>query len=180
VWHDVPLIPQQSDNTCWAASMAMLVQYLFNASRGISLTQQSTSPFAPVFTPRGVAQAAGPRLLAAYDRNLQITDVIQDNFRDLAHPWGLTTTFDFTNPSPADWDRLLTQFGPFYVLLSRGASDHAVIACGINQDQLGIVDPSPIGSGERYTIRVNSIYSYPVAIHGGPGSDVLSQTRGGR
>jgi hypothetical protein len=179
MWHDVPLIPQQSDNTCWAASMAMLLQYLYNSRRGITLTQGSTSPFAPVFTPREVAEAAGPRLLEAYVRNLQITDIVRENFTELARPWGLTVTFDFTNPQPTEWERLLTQFGPFFVVRSEEASDHAVIVCGIDQNQLGIVDPWPVRVGERHSIRVNSIRSFPVVIHGNPGDEVLSHNRGG-
>ena len=42
----------------------------------------------------------------------------RNNFTQLARPWRLAVEFQFNNPEPSEWDRLLRSFGPFFVLIN--------------------------------------------------------------
>jgi len=174
----VGCIPQETTNTCWAAAMAMLLQYLSGNSRPPA--SLGSSPFATAFTPRQVAERVGGVILWAYDQNRMLSTDFRDNFDQLARPWKLHPQFNFNNQSSSEWVRLLRRFGPYFVLDSRIYFDHALIVCGINQDQLTIVDPWPVGRGSWYTISRRELRPTGTVIHADSDTEVVLQpTRGG-
>ena len=174
----VESIPQETNNTCWAAAMAMLLQYLSGNSRPPA--SRPSSPFVTAFTPRYVAEQVGGVVLWAYNRDRLLSTDFRSNFTQLATPWRLTAEFQFTNPEPSEWDRLLRTFGPFFVIINiDGLIDHAVIVSGIDQDHLTIVDPWPVRSGRRYRKSRERIHLTGTVIHAGPNTLVLQPVRGG-
>ncbi len=176
--YHVQIIPQETNNTCWAAAMAMLLQYLSGRSR--PSTVQPASPFTIRFTPRYVAEQVGGVVLWAYNRNTMLSSDIHSNFDDLARPWNLQTQFDLYNPSAEEWERLLRQNGPYFVQMNTDATtDHAVVVSGINRDHLTIVDPWPVGRGRWFRKALHKIRLTGTAIHSRRGTSVLQPSRGG-
>ncbi|MBX7103424.1 MAG: hypothetical protein K1X57_05060 [Gemmataceae bacterium] len=177
--YHVEIIPQQTENTCWAASMAMLLQYF--AGQGGPEGSRPWSPFRTGFTPEYVANQVGGVIAIAYQRDQMLTTNFRDNFVHLANPWHLDHKFDFNNVPAAEWDRLLRAHGPYFLLDNRIYNDHAVIVSGINvtSDQLTIVDPWPVGTGDRYTIRRSNLAPTGTVIHAGRDTVVLHPGRGG-
>ncbi len=182
--YNVEIIPQQTRNSCWAAAMAMLLQYLSGLSR--RLAEQTPSPFATAFTPRYVADQVGGVPLQAYIANRMLSTDIQQNWIDLAAPWRLEPDFHFVSQNSSQWDQLLSRNGPYFVLVRTDElTDHAVIVSGIDQDQLTIVDPWPVSQGSRYRISYGAIRfaggatGYGTVIHAADNTLVLQPGRGG-
>src|SRR5262249_13557914 len=104
---DVSLIPQPTDVSCWAASLAMIV----SARALVSIDPQT------------VVARAGMDIDTSYGWN-----EIQ----------GAVTTWDLIEEGPrsampAEWARLLKQWGPIWVV-EVGAPYHAVVLGGVRGD----------------------------------------------
>jgi len=175
--HFVELIPQESENTCWAAAMAMLLQHL--AGNPGASSSRPTSPFATGYTPEGVARTVGGVIHRAYLANRMLSTDFRDNFVQLAQPWFLETEFTFNNPSASEWERLLRQNGPYFLLMNDIYNDHAVVVSGINGEELTIMDPWPVGVGGVRRMARRELRPTGTVIHAGRQTIVTAPTRGG-
>lgn len=133
ILHYVPLVPQTSEMSCWAAAAAMVVGW-----RETRFTDDA-----------GVAQAAG--VLEAFHKGLRPRDT-----EELARAHGLSAESALLC-RPADLYGLLSLRGPLWV----GEADpdlHVVVVYGMDGDGtldgsfVQVADPWPVGRGERYTI----------------------------
>ncbi len=130
----VPLIRQESTNTCWAATTAMLVNLVYGGSG----TQ--------AVTPRGVATTAG--LQAAYDADRALSRHY-DSLRPLAAAWDMTIESGVARTE--DQVRAaLNGHGPFITIIGYSGTAHAVVVRGITANggsvSVHLADP---GSGYR-------------------------------
>lgn len=131
VWNEVPLVPQTTHMSCWAAAAAMLVGW-----------RESV----PV-RPDTIASLVADR--EALRRGLHPTDV-----DDLAAAWRLVPVHG-VRWTAAAFAELLARHGPLWVgEASPGL--HAIVITGLRRDPQGttvrINDPWPIGRGERYSL----------------------------
>ena len=107
VSYSVPLIPQPTGVSCWAASLAMLTSYRDNAS----------------YAPESIAQAANMDVDSGYGWS-QIQNAVST--------WGLNTE----GPAcglPDYWATLLSNHGPVWIV-EVGNPNHAVVVVGVNGD----------------------------------------------
>lgn len=109
--YPVPLIPQPDKNSCWAATMAMLLSYRRNAS----------------YSPETLAEEVGGSLTSSYDWDLLKAVRDRYGFEFVATP--SNTSFYFT---PREWARWLSMYGPLWVVLV--GAPHAVVVAGIRGD----------------------------------------------
>lgn len=133
LWHEVPLVPQQTGMSCWAAAAAMIVGW------------RDRLPVEPL----EVAQAAGR--WREYRDGLQPQDV-----PELARTWGLALETAHLR-RPQDLANLLASHGPLWVgEASPGL--HSVVVTGMQGDgtpegtKVRIADPWPMERGERYSV----------------------------
>jgi hypothetical protein len=138
IWHEVPLVPQVTGMSCWAAGAAMIIGWRDSI---------------PV-DPGEVARAAGR--WEEYRDGLEPEDVAS-----FARTWGLTVRSLGTLTTPLLHD-LLVEHGPLWVgEASPGL--HVVVVAGMVGDgtddgtELRIVDPWPVGRGERYRLSVRHL-----------------------
>ena len=110
--YDVPLIPQPTKLSCWAASMAMLVSY-----------QQQAS-----VAPETLAQQVGRSLRSSYGWDM--LQAVRDQFGFATIPLPSNASL---YPSPAQWYEWLSAHGPLWVT-TIGADSHAVVVRGIEGD----------------------------------------------
>jgi hypothetical protein len=133
--HEVPLVPQLTGMSCWAACAAMVVGW-----RDAAYVQ-----------PEQIARGLGR--WGAYRDGLQPADV-----DTLARVWGLVI-----EPPRAygqdEFERLLAQHGPLWI----GQADpdlHVICVVGLTGDGsadgtlVRVNDPWPPGDGERYSITL--------------------------
>jgi N-acetylmuramoyl-L-alanine amidase len=138
IWHEVPLVPQLTGMSCWAAAAAMVVGWRDCID----------------VRPEEVAQGAG-----AWE---EYRDGLEPrNVDALARTFGLVVEL----PSSYTVDavrRLLERYGPLWV----GAGPtglHVVVVSGMHSDGtvdgtfLRVLDPWPLGRGERYTISLREL-----------------------
>ncbi|MBN1656606.1 MAG: hypothetical protein JXA30_22735 [Deltaproteobacteria bacterium] len=133
IWNEVPLVPQTTGMSCWAASAAMIVGWRDR-----------------VFVdPQEVAAGAGH--WSAYREGLDPEDV-----QTLARTWGLIIQYNQTWTVEGLCSALETH-GPLWVgEASPGL--HSIVVTGIFGDgtafntRVRINDPWPIDQGERYTL----------------------------
>jgi hypothetical protein len=161
VWNEVPLVPQRTGMSCWAAAAAMVVGWRDSA----------------VVEPEQIARAA--QRWDAYEDGLEPEDVPA-----LARRWGLQRE----RPgrfSLADFRRLLTRYGPLWVgEASPGL--HSVVLTGMRGDgspdgtMLLIADPWPLGRGERYQVTFGEFMRNFEAAAGVDGVDAQILHAGGR
>jgi N-acetylmuramoyl-L-alanine amidase len=138
LWHEVPLVPQVTGMSCWAAGAAMLIGWRDSI---------------PV-DPEEVARAAGR--WQEYRDGLEPQDV-----ESFAGRWGLRAR----RPGmlgARQVEELLVAHGPLWVgEASPGL--HVVVIAGMIGDgtddgtELRIVDPWPVGRGERYRLSVRAL-----------------------
>lgn len=129
---EVFLIPQPTEVSCWAASLAMVV-----SARDLASTD-----------PRTVAMQAGMDVDTGYGW----TDI-----RQAVATWNLVEEGP-RSAMPAEWARLLEQWGPIWVV-EVGAPYHAVVLGGVRGDgtpegtQVTIYNPWPpwVGAVETKT-----------------------------
>ncbi len=138
VWHEVPLVPQVTGMSCWAAAAAMLIGWRECVR----------------VDPGEVARAAG--------RWQQYRDGLEpDDVEAFARTWGLAVE----RPGPLTVARLrelLTAWGPLWIgEASPGL--HVVVVTGVVGDgsddrtEVRIADPWPVGRGERYRLTVRQL-----------------------
>ncbi len=161
VWWEVPLVPQVTGMSCWAAAAAMLIGWRDSIH----------------VDPAHVARACGR--WAEYRDGLEAGDV-----RGFAAAWQLVAA----RPAPFDATQLhtlLATHGPLWVgEASPGL--HVVVLSGIVGDgsdagtQLRVLDPWPVGRGERYTIPVRDLARTHRALAGITDGDALVLHAGGR
>jgi hypothetical protein len=132
IWHEVPLVPQQTGMSCWAAAAAMLVGW-----RDCSNGQPDT-----------IAQGAGH--WRAYQYGLDPQSIVS-----LTQKWRLFP-LDYQVLTPDRLRRALYELGPLWVGEATPGL-HSVVITGIYGDGspegtfVRINDPWPIGQGERYS-----------------------------
>lgn len=112
----VHLIPQPDKNSCWAASMAMLLSYRRNAS----------------YSPETLANEVGQSLATSY--NWDLLTAVRDRY-------GFTLIAQPSNTSlyhtPQQWAEWLGQYGPLWVVIV--GAPHAVVLAGIRGN---LADPA--------------------------------------
>jgi ABC-type bacteriocin/lantibiotic exporter with double-glycine peptidase domain len=104
---NVPLIPQPTAVSCWAASLTMVVAYRDQA----------------IYTPQSIAAAAQMDVNTGYG---------WDQIKAAVSAWNLNTEGP-TCAMPSDWAGLLESFGPIWIV-EVGNPNHAVVIVGINGD----------------------------------------------
>jgi hypothetical protein len=161
VWNEVPLVPQRTGMSCWAAAAAMIVGW-----RDASVVE-----------PEQIAQAT--QRWQAYEDGLEPEDVPA-----LARRWGLEQE-PAGRYTLADFRRLLTRHGPLWVgEASPGL--HSVVVTGMRGDgtprgtMLHIADPWPLGRGERYSVTFEDFMKNFEAAAGVDGVDAQILHSGGR
>jgi hypothetical protein len=133
VWNEVPLVPQLTGMSCWAAAAAMIIGWRDRV----------------VVDPPRVARGAGS--WQAYAGGLHPADV-----QSLARAWGLVEERRETW-TPEALRRVLQRHGPVW-LGEASPGLHSIVVAGMHGDGtpdgtwVRINDPWPIGRGERYTL----------------------------
>ena len=120
VQYPVPLIPQPTPDSCWAAAMAMLISYY----------QGST-------TPEQIAETAGISLESSYGWDVLYAAARAYGLREIP-PASRTVQ---------GWTDLLTRYGPLWVV-EMGDPSHAVVLTGISNGTVLINNPWPPGTGD--------------------------------
>jgi D-alanyl-D-alanine dipeptidase len=133
VWNEVPLVPQLTGMSCWAAAAAMIIGWrdILDAD------------------PEQVAAGAGR--WSEYRDGLRPLDLEQ-----FARAWGLVSQ-NKLDWSVAEMRALLQRHGPLW-LGEASPGLHSIVVTGMYGDgttdgtHVRINDPWPIGKGERYTL----------------------------
>lgn len=159
--HHVPLVPQSSEMSCWAAAGAMIVGW----RERIALDDDE------------LARIAGQ--LQAYRDGLLPRDV-----DTMAAHWSLTST-ELHTCSVAQVHQLLQTHGPLWL----GEADpdlHVVVVCGMRGDgtpdgtDVEIADPWPIDRGERYSLSFRELMENVTNARSLAGPHVQVMHTGGR
>lgn len=123
----LPVIPQPTPNTCWAAVFTMMYSWKSNSS-----------------IPIGDALAAvGANYVAMFNRDIGLDS---NSAQSLYNAAGLEPLYSF-NPTIDGWVALLKKYGPLYVDVGYNVANvgtHAIIVTGISGDG------SPDGSSITY------------------------------
>ncbi|HSU14311.1 DUF2272 domain-containing protein [Longimicrobium sp.] len=133
VWNEVPLVPQLTGMSCWAAAAAMIIGWRDRI----------------LVDPPQVARGAGS--WQSYAGGLRPGDV-----QSLARAWGLVEEHRETW-TPEALRRVLQRHGPVW-LGEASPGLHSVVVAGMHGDGTAdgtwvrVNDPWPIGRGERYTL----------------------------
>ncbi len=139
VWNEVPLVPQTTGMSCWAAAAAMLVGWRERLA----------------VDPGEVAIGAGR--WREFRNGLHPVDVAQ-----LAAHWRLTVLDEDVMEDVDRLRRALETYGPLWVgEASPGL--HSIVITGIAGDgtrggtAVRVNDPWPVGTGERYVLTVDTL-----------------------
>jgi Papain-like cysteine protease AvrRpt2 len=161
VWHEVPLVPQLTGMSCWAAAAAMVIGWRDRSALDAVQIARSTGKW------------------EAYQHGLEPADV-----PTLAREWGLSTVAAGRH-SVRDFARLLEDNGPLWVgEASPGL--HSVVVSGMSGDNtldgtiVHIADPWPAGRGERYHVTFRQFMENVQAAADLEGVDVQILHAGGR
>lgn len=133
VWNEVPLVPQTTGMSCWAASAAMLIGW------------RESIPVDPQEVASGIGRWSD------FKDGLHPVDVAA-----LAETWGLRTDGRDTW-TPDELRQVLERYGPIW-LGEASPALHSIVVAGMHGDGtpdgtwVRINDPWPVGRGERYTI----------------------------
>ena len=140
VWNEVPLVPQTTGMSCWAAAAAMIVGWRDRVA----------------VDPRDVAEGVGR--WEAYREGLDPNDV-----HALARTWGLVIQPQERLTIEA-LRETLEEYGPLWVgEASPGL--HSIVVTGVRGDGtpggtfVRINDPWPVGRGERYVLTFRAFRS---------------------
>ena len=135
VYEDVPLVPQSTNMSCWAASIAMIVGW----KQG-RCSHDGTA----------IAVAGGAKYAASMAKGLNPDDrpILSANGFAIEEP---------TCYAPAEVEQLLRLFGPLWVA-SAAPAPHVRVICGCAADHVYVNDPAPIGQGSQYTRRFNDFF----------------------
>jgi N-acetylmuramoyl-L-alanine amidase len=138
IWHEVPLVPQLTGMSCWAAAAAMIVGWRDCVD----------------IEPEEVARGSGR--WQAYRDGLEPEDVDA-----LASAWGLSIEIP-QSYTVAGLRSLLERCGPLWVGEASGGL-HVVVVSGLYGDGtvdgsfVRVLDPWPEGRGERYTVTFREL-----------------------
>ena len=133
--YDVPLIPQPTDYTCWAASAAMLYSYAEQKSVSVDdickLTGLAKNPLHPMLT-----------LASRFVGNTRLR---------------LATGANSCNTA-SGWNMHLTTYGPLLIFIVEGPTLlHAVVLSGVAGDQLTVLNPLPMNIGKKGTTTAENL-----------------------
>lgn len=120
VAYDVPLIPQPTDDSCWAASMAMMASFARNQ----------------LIPARSIAASVGLNLNSSYGWSY---------IHKAIAVWGLQSLN--VTPYIADFPQLLLDHGPLWLVVT-GDPSHSVVT-GTDGSRYSWNDPSPVNVGTR-------------------------------
>jgi len=121
IWYDVPLIPQPTDDSCWAAAMAMVVSFYQNNT----------------ILPQQIAASVSLNLHSSYGWSY---------LHQAAREWGLRS-LNIT-PNIVDFPQLLKEHGPLWLVVT-GDPSHAVVLTGTDGIRFSWNDPSPPNVGRQ-------------------------------
>ncbi len=138
IWHEVPLVPQVTGMSCWAAGAAMIIGWRDSIA----------------VDPGEVARAAG--------RWREYRDGLEpESVESFARTWGLVVR-RLGALTAQVLRQLLVDHGPLWVgEASPGL--HVVVVSGLVGDDtdentaVRVVDPWPVGRGERYRLGVRQL-----------------------
>ena len=161
IWHEVPLVPQLTGMSCWAAAAAMIIGWRDCLD----------------IDPEDVARASGR--WADYRDGMRPDDI--DAFADT---WGLHVE-PVESLTIAHLRDLLQTNGPLWV---GEASDglHVIVIAGVHGDGtpegtfVRVLDPWPEGRGERYTLKMTDLLDSLRAAHQVSGVPTRILHTGGR
>lgn len=126
--YDVPLVPQTSNMSCWAASIAMILGWKRQMSIPDTVIAQNPG---------------GLNYMTSYTAGLDPNDkyILEANGFGIESPQCYTT---------AGIESLLTRKGPLWVA-TWAPGPHIRVVTGMNGSALSINDPAPVNRGSRYT-----------------------------
>lgn len=137
--YDVELVPQDTNMSCWAASMAMILSWRDQAS----------------YDPRRIAEnPGGTNYMPQYAQNGPGLD---PNDRYILERNG----FVLESPQcymPAAIETMLLQFGPLWFASLVPAGPHIRVIRGMTGDQVYVNDPAPVGQGSQYLRSFNDLF----------------------
>jgi hypothetical protein len=131
----VPLIPQSSSMSCWAASIAMILAWRDEAS----------------YDPLQIAEdVGGPSYLPSYRNGLDPNDtyILRRNGFDVMAPECY---------SVGGIRVLLEQYGPLWVA-TWAPGPHIRVVRGLVIQTVYVNDPSPVNFGSRYTMSFRAFF----------------------
>lgn len=126
--YDVPLIPQMSNMSCWAASIAMILGW----KKKMSIPDEIIA-----------RNPGGKSYMTSYSKGLDPNDkyILRANGFEIDAPQCYTLS---------SINNLLVRKGPLWVA-TWAPGPHIRVVAGISGNTLFINDPAPVGSGSRYT-----------------------------
>jgi hypothetical protein len=137
--YDVILIPQSTNMSCWAASIAMILSWKNQASFDPQMI--ASNPGGTNYMPQFANN--GPGL----DPNDKY--ILERNGFKLEAPQCYTLEAV---------QGLLAQHGPLWVASQVPAGPHIRVVTGSTGDRLHINDPSPVNQGAKYTRGFNDFF----------------------
>lgn len=133
--YNVPLIPQTTNMSCWAASIAMILGWRDNASYSDALLAANYG---------GTNYA--PMMLSGLDPNDRY--ILQRNGFTLEAPQCYTLR---------GVKQLLQHYGPLWVATA-APSPHIRVVTGIDGHFVLVNDPAPVGSGSSYRVSFEHFF----------------------
>jgi ABC-type bacteriocin/lantibiotic exporter with double-glycine peptidase domain len=133
--YDVPLVPQTSNMSCWAASIAMILGWK---------NQQSIPDEVIAQNPGGLSY------MTSYTQGLDPNDryILQANGFDVDPPQCYM---------PSAINDLLRAKGPLWVA-TWAPGPHIRVVTGMNGDNVSINDPAPVNGGSQYTMTFSRFF----------------------
>jgi hypothetical protein len=159
VFYRVPLIPQETNHSCWHACAQMLVR--FRLGRNGAFTPGEPDVGRPEAASIVGREESGmlPQGACALAR--------QNNFR-----------MEFVSPTPDGLEGLLRRFGPLWyggrIKGYRGMTEqaHVVVVTGMRREQIGdeivVNDPWPPRKGARLSFEYDDFFSKLALVAGTP------------
>jgi hypothetical protein len=164
VCHDVPLIPQATRYSCWAASIAMILSWKRRVLVDPASVGRGTGGSA---FPSWANQIMGPLGLAPSEASRYAGGLEPMEAAAILRRWGFIID-PLRTLSPAMMSALLQRHGPLYVpVLIHGGSPHVVVVAGIDGNgsadatQVFINDPLQRGMRGFDPANTGSSYSEP-------------------
>jgi len=133
--YNVPLVPQPTNFSCWAASIAMILSW----KRNQSIAPQTIA-----------ANVGGINYMPQFKRGLNPNDkyILQRNGFELDAPQCYT---------PQAVQRLLSLYGPLWVATAV-PSPHIRVVTGVSGGMLSINDPWPPKKGAQYKRTIQEFF----------------------
>ncbi len=133
--HNVPLIPQTSDNSCWAASIAMILGW----KRKMTIPDEIIAK-----------NPGGKNYMTSYTKGLDPKDkyILRANGFEIDAPQCyLVNTIN----------KLLINKGPLWVA-TWAPGPHIRVVTGLTGNTLFINDPAPVGKGSQYPLTFSKFF----------------------